>query len=62
MVETENPSGRSWKTKAVLLGAVLVAIVAVVVVASRRSAPPVRSEPLKARVELAAGEVTVARG
>ena len=57
---SENP--RSWKRRVVLVAGLLVVAAAVVIGFSERRIAPRRSEPLQARVELAAGEVSVARG
>ena len=62
MVASASENRRSW-TMRVAIGAGLVVVATVVVIAiSGRKIAPTRSEPLQARVELAAGEVLVARG
>ena len=55
---TENP--RNWKRSLALVAGLLVVAAVVVIAVRGRKIAPVRSEPLQARVELAAGEVTVA--
>ena len=61
MVGSASGDPRSWKRRvATVAGLVVVAAVAVSVLGGRKIAPT-RSEPLRARVELAAGEVSVAR-
>lgn len=62
MAESASEIRRSWKTKAVLLGCLSIAVAVAIVSILRREPAPIRSEPLQARVELAAGEVTVGRG
>src|SRR5512133_1509617 len=62
MLEGASENPRSWKRRAVLAGVLLVAIGGAIILLGGRRHAPVRSEPLQARVELAAGEVTVARG
>jgi Ca-activated chloride channel family protein len=62
MVGNASENRRSWiKRGAIGAGLVVVATVVVIAISGRKNAPA-RSEPLQARVELAAGEVSVARG
>jgi len=62
MVGSASENRRSWKQRvAMVAGLVVVAVLAVIVLGGRKLAPA-RSEPLQARVELAAGEVSVAHG
>jgi tetratricopeptide (TPR) repeat protein len=62
MVGSASKNPQSWKRRlAIGAGLVAVAVVVVIALGGRKSAPA-RSEPLQARVELAAGEVAVARG
>ena len=61
MVGSASRDPRSWKRRVVMVaGLVVVAVMAVIVLGGRKIAPT-RSEPLQARAELAAGEVSVAR-
>ena len=61
MVGNASEIPRSRKGKVVLVGVLLIAIGGAIVLIGKRKIAPQRSEPLQARVELAAGEVTVAR-
>jgi len=62
MVESASVNPRSWKARGAIAAGLLVVAAVVVIALGGRKIAPARSEPLQARVELAAGEVTVARG
>jgi Ca-activated chloride channel family protein len=60
MVESASEHWRRGRVALVIL--LLVAVAAAIILIGRPRIAPAHSEPLQARIELAAGEVTVARG
>lgn len=62
MVESASVNPRRSKTRGSIAAGLLVVAAVVVIALDGQKIAPARSEPLQARVELAAGEVTVARG
>ena len=62
MVGSASANPRSWKRRVAMVAGLLVVVAVAVILVSGRKIAPARSEPLQARVELAAGEVSVARG
>jgi Ca-activated chloride channel family protein len=61
MVESASEHPHSRRGRVVLVVLLLVAVAAAIILIGRPKIAPARSEPLQARIELAAGEVTVAR-